>query len=175
MKLNKRFAGALVGAALLVGTIGSGAVFAQQAKPTATPPAVQQETDRDDQAHEPAYTGSIAVPQEQQEGKSEADEATALQGMAKISADQAKAAAVSANPGTTASKADLEDENGVLVYAVTLSNGVEVKVDAGNAQVLHTEQADQNDEKDDGAAKDEDAGQPNEAPETAGASSAVGE
>ncbi len=58
-----------------------------------------------------------------------------------ITADQAKAAALAANPGTTALKAELDDENGCLVYGVELSNGADVKVDAGDGQVVHTEAA----------------------------------
>jgi hypothetical protein len=59
-----------------------------------------------------------------------------------ITADQAKAAALAANPGTTATKVELDDENGCLVYSVELSNGLDVKVDAGNGDILSTEQAD---------------------------------
>jgi hypothetical protein len=58
-----------------------------------------------------------------------------------ITADQAKAAALTANPGTTATKVTLDDENSCLVYSVELSNGLDVKVDAGNGQILHTEAA----------------------------------
>lgn len=89
----------------------------------------------------PSYTGSITVDQAQFEGVSEADETTTLQKMATISPDQAKAVATAANPGLTVIKAELDNENGVLVYSVELSNGLDVKVDAGNAMILHTEQA----------------------------------
>ena len=58
-----------------------------------------------------------------------------------ITAEQAKAAALAANPGATASSVGLDDENGCLVYGVQLSNGADVKVDAGNGQVVHTEAA----------------------------------
>jgi len=58
-----------------------------------------------------------------------------------ITADQAKAAALAATPGTTALSVSLDDENGCLVYGVELSNGADVKVDAGNGQVVHTEAA----------------------------------
>lgn len=58
-----------------------------------------------------------------------------------ISAEQAKAAALAANPGTTALAVGLDDENGCLVYGVQLSNGADVKVDAGSGQVVHTEAA----------------------------------
>ena len=70
---------------------------------------------------------------------SEAGEAAALAGQAKISVEEAKAAALAANPGATVVKAELDNENGALVYSIELSNGSDVKVDAGNGAILHTE------------------------------------
>lgn len=58
-----------------------------------------------------------------------------------ITAPQAQAAALAANPGATATSVGLDDENGCLVYGVQLSNGADVKVDAGNGAVLHTDAA----------------------------------
>ncbi len=58
-----------------------------------------------------------------------------------ITAQQAQAAALAANPGATATSVGLDDENGCLVYGVQLSNGADVKVDAGNGAVLHTDAA----------------------------------
>ena len=87
----------------------------------------------------PSYSSSISVDQNATDGMSEADEAAALAGQAKITVDQAKAAALAANPGTTVVKAELDNENGALVYSVELSNGSDVKVDAGNGAILHTE------------------------------------
>ena len=58
-----------------------------------------------------------------------------------LTAQQAEAAALAANPGTTALAVGLDDENGCLVYGVELSNGADVKVDAGNGQVVHTDAA----------------------------------
>lgn len=90
---------------------------------------------------QPHYTGSITVDESQYEGMSEADEAAALQAKATITSAEAEAAALAANPGTTVVKTELDNENGVLVYSVELSNGMDVKVDAGNGKILHTEQA----------------------------------
>jgi len=90
---------------------------------------------------QPQYTGSITVDESQYEGMSEADEAAALQAKAIITSAEAEAAALTANPGTTVVKTELDNENGVLVYSVELSNGMDVKVDAGNGEILHTEQA----------------------------------
>lgn len=61
---------------------------------------------------------------------------------AAITPEQAKAAAVAAQPGM-AGKAELEDENGVTVYAVevTAADGAkyDVKVDANTGRVLKSE------------------------------------
>jgi hypothetical protein len=146
MRFDRRFAGAALAIGLLAGGIGAGAVLAQGPTPTAPPAAVQAapqpEAGTDDQVQSPGYTGSIPVDQAQYEGVSEADEAAALQGKATISAAEAEAAALAANLGATVVKTELDNENGVLVYSVELSSGLDVKVDAGNGAILHTEQAD---------------------------------
>ncbi len=90
---------------------------------------------------QPQHTGSITVDETQYKGMSEADEAATLQSKATISAADAEAAALAANPGTTVIKTELGNENGFLVYGVELSKGKDVKVDAGNGQILYTEAA----------------------------------
>ena len=70
---------------------------------------------------------------------SEADEAAALQSKATISAADAEAAALAANPGTSVVQTELDDENGSVVYSVELDNGSDVKVDASNGTILATE------------------------------------
>jgi uncharacterized membrane protein YkoI len=102
--------------------------------------SVQDQNEVDE--HQPQYTGSIILDEAQYKGMSEADEAVALQDKATISAADAGQAALAANPGTTVVKTELDNENGVLVYSVELSNGLDVKVDAGNGKLLYTEQAD---------------------------------
>ena len=87
----------------------------------------------------PSYTGSIPVDQAANDGLSEADESAALAGQATISSEQAQAAALAANPGVLVVKVELDNENGTLVYSVELSNGSDVKVDAGNGAILHTD------------------------------------
>ena len=177
MKVNKWIVGAMVGISLLVAGMGARAVLAQRPTPATPPAAVQQEAGPDDQVQEPSYTGSIGVDQAQYEGLSEADEAAALQGMATISADQAKAAAVAANPGTTVVKVELDNENGVLVYSVELNNGLDVKVDAGNGAILHIEQAgaDQETSGDRDNVQEEHESQADDAMETPGVEDAVGQ
>ena len=90
-----------------------------------------QDADLGIETQEPSYSGSILVDEAQYGNLSEADEAAALQPMALIGSDEAKAVAEAANPGSTALQAEPDNENGVLVYSVELSNGTEVKVDAG--------------------------------------------
>ena len=90
-----------------------------------------------DDVQEPQLNGSIAVPQGQDEGLSEADEAAALAPLAKITADEASAAAQAEVPGDV-QKVELENENGSLVYSVEIG-GKDVKVDAGTGAVLHIE------------------------------------
>ena len=91
---------------------------------------------------DPNYTGSISVDEAQYEGMSEADEAAVLQQYTTISAIEAEAAVLGANPGATLVKSGLDNENGILVYSVELDNGVDVKVDAGNGTILFADSAD---------------------------------
>jgi uncharacterized membrane protein YkoI len=87
-----------------------------------------------------------------------------LNALAKVTEDLARQAALNANPGTTVKSAGLENENGNLVWGVELSNGTDVKVDAGNGSVLKSEQAGQEDQqKEQGQEKTENGG---EKPET---------
>jgi uncharacterized iron-regulated membrane protein len=85
----------------------------------------------------PSYSCSIKVPE---------PEPANLAALAKITAEQAMAAAQAAYPGSKAQKVTLENENGCLVFCVDLSNGLEVKVDAGNGAVLGHEQGDSEEE-----------------------------
>jgi uncharacterized membrane protein YkoI len=86
----------------------------------------------------------------------EAADAAALAGKATVTADQAKATALAANPGATVVKAELDDENGVLVYSVELSTGADVKIDAQKGNIVNTDQAgsDANDGAGDSEASD---------------------
>jgi uncharacterized membrane protein YkoI len=63
------------------------------------------------------------------------------------------AAAQSAYPGVQVKKVALENENGCLIYAVDLSNGLEIKVDAGTGAVLQHEQVGAEDENHEGHEK----------------------
>jgi hypothetical protein len=74
-----------------------------------------------------------------------------LAALAKITADEAMAAARAAYPGSRVQRVELENDNGCLVYGISLSNGLEVKVDAGTGVVLHQEQEDSEDESQENA------------------------
>jgi len=125
---------AALAVALVVGSLMVMPAFAQGP----TPP--QTDTGPDEQV--PSYDSAIRVDDAQYEGMSEADEAAALAALATITPEQAKDAALAANPGATVVKVELDNENGALVYSVELDSGLDVKVDAGNDAILHTEQAD---------------------------------
>lgn len=131
---------ALAGAYLL-GSATLGNVFAQSPSPQPPAPAATQ-AGGGQQEQQPGPAGSIQVPQNQG-GQSEADEGAALQSLAKITPDQAKAAALAQYPGATVTKVELGNENGSLVYSVQLTDTAgkswDVKVDAGTGKVLHAE------------------------------------
>jgi len=88
-------------------------------------------------AQEPSYTASITTADNGSTG--EADQSKALTALAKVTADQARDAALGAVPGV-AGAIELDNENGNVVYSVEVTNAagarVDVKVDAGNAKVL---------------------------------------
>ena len=70
-----------------------------------------------------------------------------LQKLARVTAEQARSAALAQVPGN-ATSTELENEDGNLVYGVTVKTTAgerEVKVDAGNGKVLHIEQDQEND------------------------------
>ena len=106
------------------------------------------------QTQYPAYTSSIQVKdqdrEEQGERHEERGEAAQLASLAKVDATQATSAALAQVPGTVL-KVALDNENGNLVYSVevkTASNDVkDVKVDAGNASVLHVDASHQGEDE----------------------------
>ena len=65
--------------------------------------------------------------------------------LAKITLEQAKAAALAAVPDATFTEGDLEEEDGFLVYEIELvrdGREVDVLIDAGNASVLEVDHDD---------------------------------
>ena len=87
------------------------------------------------------------------EDQAEIAESARLQSMARITPEQAKSAALAQVSGTV-KKVELENEDGNVVYGVEIktADGGErdVKVDAGNGQVLHSETSAENDGESDG-------------------------
>ncbi len=133
-------------AALAIGAGSAAAYMSKQAATnavaaTAPPSGASQNADSNDQ--QPSYKGSVTVPSDSN-GQTEGDESKALAGLAKISADDAKKAALNGYPaGATATTPVLEDENGNVVYGVEVTSAgktFDVKVDAGNGKVLATEE-----------------------------------
>lgn len=77
-------------------------------------------------------TGTIAI----------ADDAPVTPDLARVSPDDARAAALGALSGATVTDVDLDDEDGFLVYEVDLwrdGTEFEVTIDAGSGEVLCTE------------------------------------
>lgn len=119
------------------------------------------EAEADEQ--DPSYKSSVTAPEG--EGQSEADESKALESLATITADQARDAALAAMPGT-AGQVELENENGNVVWSVEVTGAdgtvTEVKVDAGNGDVL----AQENESDEAGEADEDGESEENEADES---------
>jgi hypothetical protein len=116
----------VLAAGYLLGSVSLGGAFAQTA-PTPTTSSQSQ----------PARGAK-----EQHEANDQAESA-ALASQAKITADQANAAALAKFPGATIKKTELESENRTVVYGVELTDTAgkmqDVKVDATSGQVLTVE------------------------------------
>lgn len=112
---------------LMVGGLVAG-VFLSQRPLSVNAGAFAQEGNATDQA------GEV-----EDENGDEASEAVEAPDQIGITADEARAAAEAANPGTKALEVELEYGNGTLVYEVELDNGLEVIVDAANGNILGTE------------------------------------
>src|SRR6266481_5434790 len=88
-------------AGYLLGSVSLTGVFAQTAPTTPTP----------------------AQSQAKEQGEAnDQNESAALASQAKITADQAKAAAVAQFAGSTVNKTELESENGTVVYGLELTD-----------------------------------------------------
>jgi len=136
--------------ALFVGkhnVFAGGSTTPAQTTVTATAQANDAET-ADSNVQEPNYVGSIKVTDSN--AKDEASEASALQGLAKVAQADAEASALAKVPGTVL-KTSLDNENGYLVYSVTIKDAAgkmsDVKIDAGTGLVLTVEASDGAEEK----------------------------
>lgn len=169
MALHTKRNAIIAGVAAVVAGLGITGAAAAQNGPDESAGASAGAQEQQD----PSITGSVPAPQDGKGGESEAKgdetaEGQALQGLTKISAQQAIDAAKAAVPGT-ADKAELGDENGFVVYSVevTAADGTvtDVKVDAGDGKVLAQETGEES-EADEGsdAGEGSEAGETNEAP-----------
>ena len=131
--MKKKIIGLLV-LTLFVGTLAIPALAHGQTTPTQ---AAEADVDSDEQS--PSYSSSNSVEDAQYEGMSDVEEAAALAGLTSVTPEQAKAVALDAYPGTTVIEVELDNENGAVVYGIELSNGMDVKVDAGNLEILHVD------------------------------------
>lgn len=147
---RKALIGTFAGLAFVGGAavIGLSAANASTTPPPVTSPAAGGTADTgqpDDGQQEPQFKGTITVPEIEGE-QSDAQESAKLTALATITAKTAETAATASLPGATATASHLGDENGSLVYDVTVKDSTgavhDVKIDAGNATVLATETAD---------------------------------
>jgi peptidase YpeB-like protein len=80
-----------------------------------------------------------------------------------MTAEEAKAAALAANPGTQVVSVDQDSKDGTAVYEVTLDNGLQVQVDANSGAILGTDQeegsSDVDNVQEEAGAQDQDGGQ----------------
>lgn len=143
MSIQARSTRLIAGGAVAIGlTLGVAALAGAASSPGQTASASSAEQD---QRQDPSLNGSIQAPEN--ESIADADEAKVLQGLATVSPADAEAAALAAVPGGSLNKpAALENENGSVVYQVVVTDAkgqsIEVKVDAGNGEVLAQEASD---------------------------------
>lgn len=151
LRANHRLRDALiVGVGLLVIASGGGIAFAQnERQETPYRSSIQVAHDDDDNESTDAEEDKKGMESDdgrdasgdEAEDAAEKTESTRYQSLARITAAQAGAAAAAKVPGTVTA-AVLENEDGNLVYGVsirTASGERDVKVDAGNGKVLHIE------------------------------------
>lgn len=99
------------------------------------------ETGSDQQ--DPSYAGKATIPVDESTlPQDEAAEASALAALVTLSQADAEAAALGAVSGEIV-KAELDNENGFVVWSIEVRDGSgaihDVKIDAGNGQVLGTQ------------------------------------
>jgi uncharacterized membrane protein YkoI len=125
-------------AGYLLGSVSLAGAFAQTA-PTPTTPAQSQTAPAASGQGEATDKGGAA----EQGGANEQAETAALASQAKITADQANAAALAGFAGGTVKKTELDSENGTVVYSVQLTDSAgkkqDVKVDATSGKVLQAQ------------------------------------
>jgi len=128
MTIRRKVAAGLGGLALMLGTVG-GVVAVNAATTLTAPPAITQ----------------LAPPvatQAEPKGVETADTPVDPSAV-KVTMDQAKAAALTKFPGGTVGKAELQNENGAVIWGVSVTDASgamhDVKVDATTGQVSSVE------------------------------------
>lgn len=141
---KKAIIGSVAGLVLAGGTALGGIAAANANSSGAPAPGATQDEQND--SNEVEVAGSIPVPESATEVP-DAEEEAQLAELATIDSAAAEAAATSSVPGSTIVSTVLGDEDGFLVYDVTVKDGAgavtEVKVDGGNATVLASEPGDE--------------------------------
>lgn len=142
-KRKKTVVGSLAGLLLLGGIASTGVAAANAANNTPpTSPASSSTQSEKNEPQEVKIKGSISVAESATE-ESDAAETAKLAKLATVDEKGANAAAVASFPGSNVVSTSLDDEDGFLVYEVTVKDKAgaitEVIVDAGNAKVLASE------------------------------------
>lgn len=135
----------LVLGALMLGAGGSIAVQAFAQTPPVQPSAVVS-NQIDQNIDQKDAQGNDVETNDDQESK--------VTTSVKVTEVQAKQIALSANPGTTVVKIELDQEDSKVAYEVTLSNQMEVKIDANSGTILESKidkEDGKGDEKDNGS------------------------
>ena len=136
---NKKIASLLVVGGMIAGAVGSiGLAVHAQSTPATAPIVAQQVSDTGNIQNKGGV--EVADQNENDGEQNDAAEQASLQAKAKITAEQAKTIAFGKVPGTV-TDIQLEDENGVPVYEVTI--GIqEIKVNAVDASIVKIEKSD---------------------------------
>lgn len=163
--MNKKLLAYFLTGAISLGVIG-GASILSVANAATNKNAVIQSTVKNNQDTN-GYISSIKSPNQnntkeelKNSKENEANESAKLKSLAKISETQAKDAALKVVSGTV-SKVELDNEDGNIVYSVSINTNtgvVDVKVDAGNGKVLKQDRENDNENKVEKAKEAEKAG-----------------
>lgn len=164
MKLNKQVASILLVVGLLIGGLVAGIVIVGQPAGASAAPSSQTSDPcvEDDDAMEAEETEDLDDVQEEVEcgpqDENEADEANGPDEVNEagetdesdevapsdlaLSSAQAQEIAEDANPGASTLAVEFDRENGVDIWEVELDNGLDVKVNAKNGEILLSETRD---------------------------------
>lgn len=158
MKLNKKLASILLVVALLVGGLIAGIVIAGQPAGASAAPASQTAGPcvQDNDAQEVGESEDLDNVEEEVEcGPQDANELDEVQEAGEIdetdeasppdvalSSAQAQEIVEGANPDATTLAVEFDRENGTDIWEVELDNGLDVKVNAKNGEILLSETRD---------------------------------